>query len=96
MKRAHLHVMLLKERVLLQLPLQTSARWVGGAGWCSIHTRLISSSYESRHVLGGACGCQAKHHKLQMYRTVCSNPHSVNKSVDIEDDDDDEEAGEID
>ena len=31
-----------------------------------------------------------------MYRTVCSNPHSVDKSVDIEDDDDDEEAGKID
>ena len=26
-----------------------------------------------------------------MYRTVCSNQHSVNKSVDIEDDDDDED-----
>ena len=36
------------------------------------------------------------HHTLQMYRTVCSNPHSVDKSLDIEDDDDDEEAGEID
>ena len=39
---------------------------------------------------------QSRHHILQMYRTVCRNPHSVDKSVDIEDDDDDEEAGEID
>ena len=29
-------------------------------------------------------------------QSVCSNPHSVDKSVDIEDDDDDEETGEID
>ena len=36
------------------------------------------------------------HHTLQMYRIVCSNSHSVDKSVAIEDDDDDEEAGEID
>ena len=36
------------------------------------------------------------HHTLQMYMTVCSNPPSVDKSVDIENDDDDEEAGEID
>ena len=31
-----------------------------------------------------------------MYRIVCSNPYSVDKSVDIEDDDDDEEVSEID
>ena len=36
------------------------------------------------------------HHTLQMYRIVCSNPYSVNKSVDTEDDDDAEEVGEID
>ena len=36
------------------------------------------------------------HHTLQMYRIVCSNPYSVDRSVDIEDDEDDEEVGEID
>ena len=36
------------------------------------------------------------HQALQIYRIVCSNIYSVNKSVNIENDDDDEEVGEID
>ena len=47
--------------------------------------------------VGGACGCPAKHIPCTTHckcTGLCCNPHSVDKSVDIEEDD--EEAGEID
>ena len=66
---------------------------VGGAGWCSIYTsysyRLTSSSYERTvmwvQVRAEMCWrnvwlsskAHTMHHTLQMYRTGCSNPHSV-------------------
>ena len=63
-----------------------------------IMRELSCGCRSERTCVGGACGCQAKHIPCtihcKLYRIVCSNPYSVDKSVDIEDDD--EEVGEID